>query len=75
MTGRDLIIYILQNHLEDEDIFKDGYFIGFMSIEQVAAKFEVGVATVHHWYSMGLIEGFEFGDALYFKRGVSDPRQ
>ena len=28
MTGRDLIIYILTNNLENEFVFKDGKFIG-----------------------------------------------
>ena len=29
ITGRDLINYILTNHLENEPIFKDGKPIGF----------------------------------------------
>ena len=46
MTGRDLILYILENHLEDEKVFEDGRFIGFVSVEEAAAKLNLGVATV-----------------------------
>jgi hypothetical protein len=44
MTGRDLIVYILQNNLENEPVFKDGKFIGFMTEGEAAEKFDVGVA-------------------------------
>lgn len=43
MTGRDLIIYILQNNLEDEEMFIDAKCLGFLDENDVAAKFEVGV--------------------------------
>ena len=46
MTGRDLIIYILQNNLEDEEIFKDGKFIGFVTLNEAAVRLNVGVETV-----------------------------
>lgn len=46
MTGRDLIVYILANHLEDEPIFKDGKFIGTLGIEEAAAKLDAGNATL-----------------------------
>ena len=41
MTGRDLIIYIMQNNLEDEVVLKDGFFVGFMDENEAAAKFGV----------------------------------
>lgn len=31
MTGRDLILYILMNNLEDEPVFEEGKFIGFVT--------------------------------------------
>lgn len=65
MTGRDLIIYILQNKLEDEVIVKDGVFVGMTSVEEVAAKCGVGVATVKAWYELGAIKGIKFGETLY----------
>lgn len=75
MLGRELIIYILQNGLEDEEVFKDGTFIGFMNDDQVAAKFNVGPATVRAWYELGMIKGFIFGDSVFYSANVKDPRE
>ena len=30
MTGKELILYILENDLENEDVIKDGVFIWLM---------------------------------------------
>ena len=40
MTGRDLIMYILNNSLEDEPVYDDGRVLGFISIVEAAAKFK-----------------------------------
>lgn len=66
MTGRDLIIYIMRNHLEDELVFKDGMFTGFIGEDEVAARYGVGVATIRAWYECGMIKGFKIGDSLFF---------
>ena len=65
MTGRDLILYILANGLEDEPVFKNGVFIGFETIEAVAARSKVGVATVRTWVQTGQIKSFKIGDVVY----------
>lgn len=75
MTGRELIIYILQNNLEDEILFKDGHFLGFMSDKEAAAKFNVGVSTIKAWYMAGMIKGAEIGESLYFLKNIADPRR
>ena len=75
MTGRDLIIYILQNNLEDEVVLKDGIFVGYISDEEVAARFGVGVETVRVWYALGAIEGVRIGDSVYCLDNVKDPRK
>lgn len=64
MTGRDLIIYILQNHLEDEPVFKDGKFIGFMNCDEAAVKFGVGKATLSALASLGQIPSIETEDTI-----------
>lgn len=74
MTGKDLILYILQNDLENEVVIKDGVFVWLMSEEEAAAKFNVGVATVKAWYVCGMLDGTKIGDHLYFLRNVTDPR-
>ena len=75
MTGKELIIYILQNNLEDEIVIKDGIFVWLMNEEEAAAKFNVGVATVKAWYACGMLNGTKIGDHLYFLRNASDPRE
>lgn len=74
MTGKELIIYILQNNLEDEIVIKDGIFVWLMNEEEAAAKFNVGVATVKAWYACGMLSGTKIEDHLYFLRNASDPR-
>lgn len=46
MTGRELIVYILQHNLEDKPIFTDGKLIGFMNKLEAAARLNVGVASI-----------------------------
>lgn len=75
MTGKELILYILQNDLENEIVVKDGVFIWLMSEEEAAVKFGVGVANVRAWYTCGMLSGTKIGDRLYFLRNVPDPRK
>lgn len=65
MTGRDLIVYILANNLEDEQVFKDGKLIGFLTIEQAALKFEVGMATIEALIQLGKLNSIQIGEAVY----------
>lgn len=65
MTGRDLILYILQNNLEDEPVVKDGKFIGLLSTDEVAIEFRVGRATVKTWVEIELLDGVKIGNELY----------
>lgn len=75
MTGKDLIIYILENNLENEVVLKDGVFVGFMDEGEAAAKFDVGVWTIRAWYMIGSIEGYRIGNKLYFRKDMQDPRK
>lgn len=74
MTGKELIIYILQNNLENEEILKDGRFIGFITEEEAAVKFDVGLGTIRAWYMMGYIKGTMDGDKLFLFSNIKDPR-
>ena len=65
MTGRDLIIYILENGLEDEMIFEDGRLIGFMSIIDASVQFNVGPATIQAWVDEGVLPGIKIGEKVY----------
>ena len=64
MTGKELIVYILQNDLEDEVIFQNNRFIGFASEEELASKFSVSVETIKWWYSLGWLKS----ENLYFSQ-------
>lgn len=75
MTGRDLIIYIMQNNLEDEVVLKDGFFVGFMDENEAAAKFGAGVETIRVWYSLRMLDGIRVGKKLYFFKNIPDPRK
>jgi hypothetical protein len=65
MTGRELIMYILENHLEDEPLFNDGRFLGFLTAEEYAAKRGVGKETVYTWFNLKLVDGVLIYDELY----------
>lgn len=52
MTGRDLIVYILSNRLENEKISENSLLPmihNYMEDEAVAVALGVGVATVRVW--------------------------
>ena len=66
MTGRELIMYILENHLEDEPVFQNGTFVGYMSDVEFAEMLGVGVATVRAWIMMGRIkDAIMIGDIMF----------
>lgn len=73
MTGRELIIHILLNGLEDEPVFKNGKLIGFITIGEAAAKKNIGVATIATWISMGLVDCALIGDTLYVPMNFDIP--
>lgn len=75
MTGKELIIYILQNNLENEIVIKDGIFVWLMNEEEAAVKFGVGVPTIKAWYTYGILDGTKIGDHLYFLRDTNNPRK
>lgn len=73
MTGKDLIIYILENNLENEELFKDGKFVGFMSIDEAAVKFGVGVYTVCYWLTNDMIPHIRLGTDFYIPINAERP--
>lgn len=65
MTGRDLIIYILKNNLEDKPIFEGERILGLLTVNEFAEKMGVGVATIHAWIELGALKYIKFGDAIF----------
>lgn len=65
MTGRDLIVFILTNHLEDADIFADGKIPGLLTMQEYAVKMNVGPETVHVWTMRGMLDYVVVYDRIY----------
>lgn len=65
MTGKDLIIFILQHNLENEEIFKDGRLLGFKTVSETAMRLGVGEATVRTWVALGKLNAVYIGDVVY----------
>ena len=74
MTGKELIVYILENNLENEEVFKDGKLLGFMTEAEAAIKFNVGVSTIRVWAGMEYIKSFKIGNTVYIPCNAEDPR-
>lgn len=70
MKGRDLIIYILENNLEDQEVFKDGELLGFMSIEMAALKFNVGTSTIRTFIDLDIVPYIKIGDKYYIPANI-----
>ena len=73
MTGRELIIYILSNSLEDEEVYKDGRLLGCMTPSEAAAKFGTGLATILAWAKLGMLASVEIGGELYIPADFKSP--
>lgn len=65
MTGRELIIYILENGLEDKELFSQNLTPLFISAEQAAVRWKCGTATVKSMVDMGKVKGAKIGDAYF----------
>lgn len=61
MTGRDIIIYILQNHLEDTEILTDSNHM-FLTVEEAAVKYGTGIATVKAMIDQNVLKGMKIGE-------------
>ena len=75
MTGRELIVYILRNGLENEQVFKDGKLLGFITAGEAAEKLNVGLETINVYFLMGWIEGVTINGSLYIRADVESPVQ
>lgn len=73
MNGRELILYILENGLEDEPVFENGKLLGFMTIGEAAVKFNVGTATIRVWVNEEMLKGIKIGDEIYIPANAERP--
>lgn len=70
MTGRDLIIYILANNLENESVIKDGSFIGFDTESKFAEKHNLGLATIRTMEALGTLNYVQIGTMRFIPSGA-----
>lgn len=75
ITGRDLIIYILQNGLENEAVFENGRLLGFMNVAEAAIKFGVGGSTIDTWIKMGLLDSIRIGNLTFIPANATNPKE
>ena len=76
MTGRDLIIYILENHLEDASVvwaYVDKNFDCMESVTEIAERYGVGLETVHVWLNESGITGAYYRGNIYVPSGLIKP--
>lgn len=73
LTGRDLIIYILKNNLEDRPIYENRRLLGFITIHEAAAIANVGVNTVFAWLQLGQIKGVVIGGEIFIPADFKSP--
>ena len=73
MTGRDLMIYIIENHLEDTDVIENGKLIGFMTEEEAAVKFGVGTTTIRVWVNQDKLPGVSINSQLFIPFNAKNP--
>lgn len=75
MTGRDLIVYILENKLEDRPVFDNGELLGFVSVAEAAERCGVGIGTVCVWISQDLIYGIKVNGEIYVPANFKSPME
>lgn len=56
MTGRDIMMFILENHLEDVDLLNAEEIPNFVTVEKAAVNFGVGTAVVQAWLDKGMLD-------------------
>ena len=54
MTGKELIIYILENNLESSPVFEDDTFVGFVPAGRAAEELDIGLASL--WIMLELYD-------------------
>lgn len=74
MTGRELIIYILENGLEDVEIFSEGFYYPlFITPEAAAIKWGCGPATIKAMIEIKKVKGAKHKSEYYVLANQPNP--
>lgn len=66
MTGKELIVYILSNNLENVKLGPDTLeILGYITKDAFAVKNRAGLSTVDAWILMGRIPFVTIGNKVY----------
>ena len=75
MTGRELMMFILENNLENENIFSENILSSIcMSASEAAIKFDTGISTINTWIKTGMIPSLTIDGITYVYKNAVDPR-
>jgi predicted transcriptional regulator len=66
MTCRELIIYILENRLENEEVFANGKLIGFMTADEIAVMCNTGSGTIEAFADLFNIPSITINNTVYY---------
>ena len=75
MTYGDLIVYVIQNNLVNEEVFQNGRLAGFMTVPEAAVKFGVGEATVRAWRNEGMLDYIYFNGVTFIPANAENPME
>ena len=73
ITGKDLVIYILENDLLNEPICTNGKLLGFYTESEAAVAFGVGRATIRIWIERGEFDAILIGDRFFIPKTSKNP--
>lgn len=75
MTGKDLILYILENDLENSPVYEHNRFIGFMTVDEVALELNIGVAAVCALVEREVLDHICVGTTLFIPANFNKERK
>lgn len=78
MTGRDMIIYIMKHHLENDELFFNedqlAVLLKLETLQEAAERFGESIETVKAWCILGRVKSIEINGVIYISRDSVDPR-
>ena len=69
MTGKDLVLFIINHNLLDVEINKNICDL-FLTVEEAAVKMGVGTNSILDMIRLGLIDYVAFNDKIYLYKDV-----
>lgn len=73
MTGRELIIFIMEHKLEDVSMFDEKIIPGLMTLDEAAVKWDSGIHTLKALFEMGKLPGVRIDGCIYIYHKTKNP--